>query len=175
LDCGSIAVELPVTRQPPHRSRRAVFSHRALQEYSLPQSGSSQRSRLSRLWPSYNPWLFYSEVLQEFLEPLPVETAPLAAPIEPFEQYPQCLPEKLIQTGIVTHDPVVVEIPTEFGVQPPEQYHQPQIPILPAPRRKTFQRCFQLLARGSTLEVRSSPSVFTPVELEPQEVEPRPA
>jgi len=32
-----IAVGLPVTRQPPHRSRRAVFPHRALREYSLPQ------------------------------------------------------------------------------------------------------------------------------------------
>src|SRR5215213_3528768 len=31
------AVGLPVTRQPPHRSRRAVFPHRALREYSLPQ------------------------------------------------------------------------------------------------------------------------------------------
>jgi hypothetical protein len=33
-----IAVGRPVTQPPPHRSRRAVFSHRALQEYSLPQS-----------------------------------------------------------------------------------------------------------------------------------------
>jgi len=32
-----IAVGLPVTQQPPHRSRRAVFPHRALREYSLPQ------------------------------------------------------------------------------------------------------------------------------------------
>jgi hypothetical protein len=36
--CGArvIAVGLPVTQQPPHRSRRADFSHRALQKYSLP-------------------------------------------------------------------------------------------------------------------------------------------
>jgi len=32
-----IAVGLSVTRQPPHRSRRAVFPHRALRKYSLPQ------------------------------------------------------------------------------------------------------------------------------------------
>jgi hypothetical protein len=32
-----IAVGLPVTRQPPRRSLRAVFPHRALREYSLPQ------------------------------------------------------------------------------------------------------------------------------------------
>ena len=61
---------------------------------------------------------------KEFLKPLPVEAAPLAAPIEPFEQYPHCLPEKLVQTSIVTDHSVVVVIPTEFGVQPPEQRHQ---------------------------------------------------
>ena len=37
-----IAVGLPVTQQPPHRSRRAVFPHRALQKYSLPQSSLDQ-------------------------------------------------------------------------------------------------------------------------------------
>jgi hypothetical protein len=36
----AIAVGQPVTRLPPHRSRRAVFSHRALQEDSHPQYGS---------------------------------------------------------------------------------------------------------------------------------------
>ncbi len=36
-----IAVGLPVTRQPPHRSRRAVFPHRALREYSLPHEDLS--------------------------------------------------------------------------------------------------------------------------------------
>ena len=34
---AAIAVELPVTRQAPHRSRRAEFPHRALQKYSHPQ------------------------------------------------------------------------------------------------------------------------------------------
>lgn len=32
------AVGLPVTRQPPHRSRRAVFPHRALRRHSLPEA-----------------------------------------------------------------------------------------------------------------------------------------
>ena len=35
---GTIAVGTPVTRRPPHRSRRAVFPHRAPQPYSLPHS-----------------------------------------------------------------------------------------------------------------------------------------
>ena len=34
-DAAGIAVGLPVTQQPPHRSRRAVFPHRAFQRYSL--------------------------------------------------------------------------------------------------------------------------------------------
>src|SRR5437870_11454711 len=32
---GGIAVGTPVARRPPHRSRRAVFPHRALQDDSL--------------------------------------------------------------------------------------------------------------------------------------------
>ena len=35
-----IAVELPVTQQPPHGSRHADFPHQALQKYSLPQKAS---------------------------------------------------------------------------------------------------------------------------------------
>ena len=38
LRLAHIAVGTPVTRRPPHRSRRAVFPHRAPQIYSLPQS-----------------------------------------------------------------------------------------------------------------------------------------
>ena len=62
-------------------------------------------------------------MLEEFLKPFPVEAAPLATPVEPFEQYPHCLPEELVQTGIVTDYSVVVEVPTEFGVQQFEQRH----------------------------------------------------
>ena len=38
LSAPESAVGLPVTRQPPHRSRRAVFPHRALRRHSLPQA-----------------------------------------------------------------------------------------------------------------------------------------
>jgi transposase len=58
-----IAVGLPVTQQPPHRSRRAVFPHRALQKYSLPQSSLDQ-SRLSHLRPSLDSWPLYLIVLK---------------------------------------------------------------------------------------------------------------
>src|SRR5262245_6168281 len=43
---GVIAVGPPVTRRPPHGSRRAVFPHRALQKDSLPQKASSPSSLL---------------------------------------------------------------------------------------------------------------------------------
>ena len=49
---SAIAVETLVARRPPHRSRRAVFPHRALQKYSLPHPASSHASR--RLDP--DPW-----------------------------------------------------------------------------------------------------------------------
>ncbi len=39
----SVAVGTPVTRRPLHRSRRAVFPHRALQTYALAQKYSSSR------------------------------------------------------------------------------------------------------------------------------------
>jgi len=44
-------------------SRRAVFPHRALQKYSLPQSSSDQL-KLSRLGPSFDSWLLYPVVLK---------------------------------------------------------------------------------------------------------------
>jgi hypothetical protein len=39
----SIAATPPVTRRPPHRSRRADFPHRALQRLSLPHQESTRR------------------------------------------------------------------------------------------------------------------------------------
>src|SRR4249920_1792848 len=61
-----IAVGRPVTRPPPHRSRRAVFSHRALQKYSLPHVGLSHQDCLLWPWPPNHPWAFDLEVLECF-------------------------------------------------------------------------------------------------------------
>ena len=83
---AGIAVGLPVTRQPPHRSRRAVFSHRALQKYSLPHSDLSRRSCPSRFRSSYNPWPLYVEELYQLLEASPVVAAALTASVEPLEE-----------------------------------------------------------------------------------------
>ncbi len=43
---GTIEVGPPVTRRPPHESRRAVFPHRALQGCSLPHCDAIPRSEV---------------------------------------------------------------------------------------------------------------------------------
>jgi hypothetical protein len=103
---------------------------------------------------------------------MPIEAATLAPPVKPFEQDVQGLPEELVQASQVAYDTVVMEIPTELGIQLTEQRLQSQVSVLPAPHRKAIKRSSQLLARGSTLEVWPSSSIFSPVELKTQEVEP---
>src|SRR2546426_10211717 len=80
-----IAVGPPVTQRPPHRSRRAVFPHRALQPYSLPHSRSGHRGCLSPLWMPNDPWSLNFEALKDSREALPVIAVPLAPPIEPLQ------------------------------------------------------------------------------------------
>src|SRR5260370_1423740 len=84
---GTIAVGRPVTRPPPHRSRRAVFSHRALQTYSLPHVGLSHQDCLLWPWPPNNPWAFDLEVLEYFCVAVPVVATSLATPTEPLHQH----------------------------------------------------------------------------------------
>ena len=85
LDNLFIAVGLPVTQQPPHRSRRAVFPHRAPQKYSLPQSSLDQL-KLSRLGPSsFDSWSLYLVVLEQLVKAYPIVAAALASPVEPLE------------------------------------------------------------------------------------------
>ena len=115
---AAIAVGPPVTQRPPHRSRRAVFPHRALQPYSLPHSSSSHRRCRSRLSMPHNPWPLNLEVHQERLEPLPVIAGPLAPPIEPLQESTYHAVEELLETRAVPVHSVVVVIPPELGVQP---------------------------------------------------------
>jgi hypothetical protein len=56
---AAIAVGLPVAQQPPHRSRRADYSHRALHKYSLPQ-GFSCHYRHRTLDRLVSPYLIRS-------------------------------------------------------------------------------------------------------------------
>src|ERR1700757_705576 len=99
---------MPVTRRPPHRSRRAVFPHRALQPYSLPHSSSGQRGGLSHLWITHNPRPLNLEVLQESREALPGIAGPLAPPIEPLQKDTYHAVEELLETRAVPVHSVVV-------------------------------------------------------------------
>ena len=56
LEDQGCAVGRPVTCPPPHSSRRAVVSHRALQPYSLPHGGFWREGCRSRLGPANDPW-----------------------------------------------------------------------------------------------------------------------
>ena len=60
---GGIAVGLLVTQQPPHRSRRAVFPHRALRRDSLPQKGLARGNCQTGFGSAHNSWSFQYEVL----------------------------------------------------------------------------------------------------------------
>ena len=82
---AGIAVELPVTRQTPHKSRRAELPHRAFQKYSRPQkalrqTGDKRHSGTS--WAVDNVRFHNAELGQKLLEPFPIIAVALTAPIE---------------------------------------------------------------------------------------------
>ena len=115
-DRTPIAVGPSVTQRPPHRSRRAVFPHRALQTYSLPHEGLDRRSCPSHLWPSYDSWLFYLEVVKHLFVSCPVIAAPMTTPVKPLEQDAYHAVIELLQAGKIAVYSIVVVISSEFGV-----------------------------------------------------------
>ena len=136
---SAIAVGRPVTRPPPHRSRRAVFSHRALQEDSLPQVGLGLEGCLSRLGSSNDPWSGNLKALQYCGVALPGITVALATPIEPLHQDTYGSVKELLQTGSIPVHSIVIGVPTELAMQPLKQRAEPQMPVLFTPRRETLQ------------------------------------
>ncbi len=80
-----IKVETSVTRRPPHGSRRAVFSHRALQSCSHRRSRTvSQEGGLIRWFG--NGWIGEGMLAEQFSKFFPGVTALMTAPVQPFEQ-----------------------------------------------------------------------------------------
>ena len=100
-----IKVERPVTRPPPHRSRRAVLPHRALRICSLTHwqalCKDFQLLMLTRILFS-NLRSGYQKLVQQVFESGPVVTQPLATPVEPFKQDASCLVIECLQTAIIT-------------------------------------------------------------------------
>src|SRR5712692_11784269 len=78
-----IAVGPAVTHRPPPRSRRAVFSHRAPQYYSLPLSARSLHNGHSGLSGLRYAWPWYLEVFQHLFEAVPFQALLLTSPIQP--------------------------------------------------------------------------------------------
>src|SRR5882724_8125859 len=134
-----IAVGPPVTRRPPHRSRRAVFSHRALQEYSRPQSGLYPGSCQPGLGSPNNPWSLDLKAREQLRVASPGVTAPLATPIAPLLQDPHGAEEELFEAGKVAVDPVVVVVPTELGIEPRQQHSPTLMSVRLAPWGEALQ------------------------------------
>jgi hypothetical protein len=88
---------------------------------------------------------------------LPGVTVALVTPIEPLQQNPDGFVEELLQASDVAMDSVVIVIPPEFGVEPLEQYWQPQVAVLLAPRNEALARGPQFLPGGPAFEVMSPP------------------
>ena len=170
---GAIAVGRPVTRPPPHRSRRAVFSHRALQTDSLPQVGVSHQDGLLWPWPPNHPWAFDLAVLEDVLGAVPVGATSLATPLEPRPQATSGAVKALGQTGRLPVHSVVMVGPTERA-RPPRTHHaEPQRPVRFPPRRATRQGVPELLARGAACARRCARPILAPMTRTPQQLAPR--
>src|SRR5437588_1744592 len=165
-----IAVGLPVTRQPPHRSRRAVFPHRALREYSLPHEDSATDGHQAGFGATDDSWSYQCEVMTQSMIAVPGVTGALTAPIQPLQMQPLQLMEELVQAGVVAVHSVVVVITSELGIQPPKLFLHPQMAILFAPFGCPLERAAKLLSRGAPLKTCLSLAVCTPTKIEAQKV-----
>jgi hypothetical protein len=96
----------------------------------------------------------------------------LATPIEPLQQNPYGFVEELLQAGGVSMDSVVVVIPAEFGVEPLEQYWQPEVAVRLTPRGEALERGPEFLPCGPAFEVILPLAILSPPKLEPQKLEP---
>src|ERR1700681_4269078 len=104
-----VAVGTRISPRPPHRSRRALLTHRA------PPSGSGVEA-VTRQWVYSSDWR--KEAGDELDEPLPAETCRLAAPLERREPEPLHLVEEPPQARVVTRDCEVVQMPLQHPFHP---------------------------------------------------------
>jgi hypothetical protein len=104
-----VAVGTAVAGRPPHRSRRALLTHRA------PPTGSGVEAVTGqRVYGS--DWR--KEAGDELNEPLPTEACCLAAPLERCEPEPLHLVEETPQARVVTRDCEVVQMPFQHLFHP---------------------------------------------------------
>lgn len=144
---AGVAVGTPVTRRPLHRSRRAVFPHRAPQSYSL-----AQKNRLSRKPPlsdladrSRGPR--ERQALQQPIQLRPRQAPPLASSIQPLVQQPRHLAVESPEGSAVADGTKVVVVTTNFPGHARQQHPQWQVAVGLEPVLAGFDAGLQLLAR----------------------------
>src|SRR5262252_815955 len=104
-----VAVGTRITPRPPHRSRRALLTHRA------PPSGFGVEA-VTRQWVEYLDWR--EETIDELQEALPGEPRVLAASPERLEPEPAHLVAKPPQARVIARDRVVVQMPLQHLLHP---------------------------------------------------------
>jgi hypothetical protein len=110
----------PVPRPPPHRSRRAVVPHRALQVDALPQSRLGPPSGQSwRRTPDDARALDPAPaVVPQGPNPGPRITPPLTAALEPFAQATRRPVEDSHRLAAFPLNAIVVVVPAQLGFNP---------------------------------------------------------
>jgi hypothetical protein len=141
-----------VTRRPPHRSRRAVVSHRALQEDSRPPSGRYPGRGQPGLGSPHTPWSRDLKAREPLRVASPGVTAPLATPIAPRRPDPHGAADNLVEAGTVAADPGGVVVPTERGLEPRTQHPPTRLSGRLAPWGDALQRVPSRRPRGPAVE-----------------------
>ena len=140
-------------RPPPHKSRRAVFPHRALQDDSRPPSTlrhahSQPRRRTPDEGRALPPGSRAAGP-----ETRSTSTPPLTAAMKPGAPEPHRPGEELRHTGRVPVDAIVAGGPAPCGVQLPAPVRPPGSTPLLAPRGHPLERVAPRLARRPALAV----------------------
>lgn len=120
----AIAVELSVTQQTPHKSRRAELPHRAFQKYSRPQKVLRQtmdKGHSYTSWAEDNMRFHHAELGQQLIEPIPIIALAMTAPIEILPQLADDLVVEKLQTSQVAVYAKMIEIARQFSIQQSEQ------------------------------------------------------
>ena len=148
-----IAVGRPVAQPPPHRSRRAVFPHRALQADSRPQSGLGTPSGPSRRRTPDAGRTRHPAVVPQVPNPGPRIAPPLAATMAPCAQEASHTGAARLQAGRVPVDARVVGVSPPLGVYLPAPVLPPLATLRLAPVGSPLARVSPRLARRTALAV----------------------
>ena len=157
-----------MTRRPPHRSRRAVCSHRALPAYARPPSGRDPGSGPPGRGAPTKPWSRDLTARAPLLIASPGVTAPVATPMAPLLQEPHGAEDALVEAGNVAVAPVVVVVPPALGLEPRQQPPPTLLSGRLAPWGDARQRGPARRPRGPAVELVLPLPSLPPAQLAPQ-------